>query len=131
MRILLAALAVLGFTGGSSHAQTLDCDQAQTQAAMNTCAEQALQAADADLNQSYAALMNQITPEGQAALRSAQRAWIAYRDAQCSFESAGSAGGSAHAMVVSSCLDALTRAQTARLSAQLNCQEGDLSCGGQ
>lgn len=97
----MVVLSMLGFMSGTGLAGGLDCDNAGTQA------------------------------EGTVTLRSAQRAWIAYRHAQCAFETAGSAGGSASTMVVSLCRDAQTRAQTDRLSAQLNCAEGGLSCAGQ
>ncbi|ESQ76432.1 lysozyme inhibitor LprI family protein [Asticcacaulis sp. AC402] len=35
------------------------------------------------LNATYQALIRQLSPEDQAALRKAQRAWIAFRDADC------------------------------------------------
>lgn len=37
---------------------------------------------DAELNKQYKALMARLAPEGQAALKTAQRAWIKYRDAE-------------------------------------------------
>jgi uncharacterized protein YecT (DUF1311 family) len=98
---------------------------------MDICAGQDFAQADAGLNSNYQALMAKITPSGQASLRIAQRAWMDYRDKECAFETAGSADGSVHPMVETECRTALTRQQTARLKAQLDCQEGDLSCGGQ
>ena len=98
---------------------------------MNECAERSFQAADAELNSTYNALKQKVTEAGLAKLKSAGRAWNLYRDAQCAFESAGTQDGSVRAMVASFCREGLTRAQTKRLAAQLNCEEGDLSCGGQ
>jgi len=98
---------------------------------MNECAERSFQAADAELNSTYNTLKQQVTEAGLVKLKSAERAWNLYRDAQCAFESAGTQDGSVHAMVASSCREGLTRAQTKRLAAQLNCEEGDASCGGQ
>jgi len=43
----------------------------------------------------------------------------------------GTSGGSIHGMMLSQCLTDLTAQQTKRLQRQLNCAEGDVSCGGQ
>ncbi len=118
---LMVALLVLSATAA----------RAQTQTEMNVGADRGLRAADAGLNLVYRALVAKARPAGKAKLRAAQRSWLAYRDAQCAFETIGTAGGSIHPMVLSGCLEKLTRDQTARLNAQLHCQEGDLSCGGQ
>lgn len=112
-------------------AQEADCANAQDQASLNICAQQSYRASDAALNKSYAALSQKVSKEGLAKLKTAQRAWINYRDAQCEFESYGTADGSVHPMIGSACLDQLTQAQTERLNLQLNCVEGDLSCGNQ
>jgi uncharacterized protein YecT (DUF1311 family) len=108
-----------------------NCADPQTRADMNICAGQNFAQADAGLNSNYRALLAKITPSGQASLRTAQRAWLDYRDKECAFETAGSADGSVHPMMETECRTALTGQQTARLKAQLDCQEGDLSCGGQ
>ncbi len=107
------------------------CGDQPNQAAMNQCADAQYRAADKALNASYGKLLAKLSPPGRAALQTAQRAWVAYRDAQCSFDTLGSADGSIHPFVLSQCLEELTRAQTERLSSQANCTEGDLSCGGQ
>ncbi|PZQ96860.1 MAG: hypothetical protein DI533_14940 [Cereibacter sphaeroides] len=129
MKPFLLAVALLTLAGQSAFAQ--DCANAQDQTTMNICAGQSYKAADAELNATYKTLMVSVSPDGGKRLKAAQRAWIAYRDAECAFETLGTADGSIHSMIVSGCLEDLTRAQTARLNAQLNCQEGDLSCGGQ
>lgn len=115
----------------SGFAQDVDCANAQDQTSMNDCAAQSYRASDAALNKTYAALGKTVSKAGLAKLKTAQRAWISYRDAQCEFESAGTDDGSVHPMIVSTCLDQLTQAQTERLNQQLNCVEGDLSCGNQ
>ena len=40
-------------------------------------------------------------------------------------------GGSIHSMMVAICLTRLSDQRTKDLEKQLNCPEGDLSCGGQ
>lgn len=41
--------------------------------------------ANDQLNVTYQALLRQLTPKNQSALRAAQRAWIRFRDVDCSF----------------------------------------------
>lgn len=131
MKIFLVTWAMLGLMASAANAQTVDCANASTQLAMNECAGRSFRAADAELNSTYKALTQKVTKPRLAKLKSAERAGIAYRDAQCAFETAGTEDGSIHPMVVSSCFEGLTRAQTKRLAGQMNCEEGDLSCGGQ
>ena len=115
----------------AASARAVDCANATTQGAMNACAARDRAAADTELDAAFEALQDRVSDEGRDALDEAQRAWIAYRDAQCAFESAGTAGGSVHPMIVATCRAELTRARTERLVRQLECEEGDLSCGGQ
>jgi Lysozyme inhibitor LprI len=68
---------------------------------------------------------------GQAKLQKAERAWLAYRDAQCDFDTMGTSTGSIYPMIYAGCLNALTQTQMEHLNQQLHCKEGDLSCGGQ
>ena len=107
------------------------CGDQPTQTGMNQCADAQYRVADKALNATYGKLLAKLTPPGRSALQTAQRAWLAYRDAQCAFETLGTAGGSVHPFVLSACLEEMTVAQTGRLAAQANCTEGDLSCGGQ
>ena len=57
--------------------------------AAGDCAGAAIEAADAELNRVYQAIMDGVDPqwplaeEYKDALRTAQRAWIAFRDADC------------------------------------------------
>ena len=98
---------------------------------MNVAAYAKYKAADARLNKTYRALLAAATTLGRAKLLAAQRAWLIYRDSECAYETEGTMDGSIHPMMVAGCLESVTRAQTARLNAQLHCQEGDMSCGGQ
>ena len=104
---------------------------AQTQAEMNEQAGVKFHHADAELNTLYRDLMKKVSTPGQAKLHAAQQAWLKFRDAECEFETAGTIGGSINPMVFSHCLTGLTLQRNQQLKAQLTCQEGDLSCGGQ
>lgn len=131
MKRLLLALFLSAGPAFSAGAQDLDCENASDQATMDECANRSYRASDAKLNKTYRALERKVSPAGLSKLKAAQRAWLTYRDAQCAFNAAGTEGGSIHPMVLSMCLDALTTAQTEQLDSQLNCEEGDISCGGQ
>jgi uncharacterized protein YecT (DUF1311 family) len=115
----------------SAFAADADCKNPVDQASMNICADKALKASDKALNDKYHALSQGSSAAGKLKLQGAQRAWIAYRDAQCTFNTMGSIGGSMHSMAYSACVDMLTQAQTKVLEQQLNCDDGDMSCGRQ
>ncbi|WP_424362322.1 lysozyme inhibitor LprI family protein [Methylocystis parvus] len=108
-----------------------DCSEMRTQIEINECEHKKFKKADAALNAAYAKLAAKVSTEGKAKLVEAQRAWIKYRDTQCEFETFGTINGSIHPLEVAQCEAELTMAQTKRLDGQLNCEEGDPSCGGQ
>ena len=83
------------------------------------------------MNAAYQRLMAKISENGRQALREAQRSWIAYRDLECAFDTLGTQTGSIHPMEVALCKTRLTGQRTADLNAQIDCEEGDVSCGGQ
>lgn len=68
------------------------------------CGEAELAVQDARLNKAYKADMADLAdaPDAKAALLKAQRAWIAFRDADCATASALS-GGTIHPIVVQNC----------------------------
>jgi uncharacterized protein YecT (DUF1311 family) len=125
LRLALALLLLAG------PAAAQNCADAQSQTDMDICAGQDFTKADAALNAVYKQLMAKITPAGQASLKKAEKSWLVYRDDQCAFNTLGSAGASVNPMVSATCKTALTTQQTAQLKAQLDCAEGDMSCGGQ
>lgn len=116
---------------GPAPAPAADCANLATQADMNFCEGKNFEKADARLNAVFSKLAAKITPAGKAKLVDAQRAWIKYRDLQCAFDTLGTEAGSIHAMMVAQCLTQTTADQATRLEKQLNCEEGDMSCGGQ
>lgn len=84
--------------------------------------------ADAALNATYSQLMDELSGAAGQRLRTAQRAWLAFRDAECGFQGSAVQGGSAQSMVVSQCLATLTEQRVKQLRFYLNCPEGDLAC---
>ena len=126
-RILLSACLVV--LAGTSIVRAQECDRSDdSQQMMNICAGEDYQAADARLNQAYQDLISSDDADGKRLLQAAQRAWIAFRDAECAHSTAASAGGSIHAMEVSQCLTRLTNDRVKQLAASANCEEGDVSC---
>lgn len=88
------------------------------------------QQADKALNDAYRSIVHRLAddPGAKARLVHAQRAWIAFRDAECDFRSGGVDGGSAAPAVIMVCRTQLTSDRTTRLNTYLNCEEGDLAC---
>ncbi len=108
---------------GTLAAQTPDCTAAVTQQDMNQCAGSSLDQADAELNQTYAQALDKARymdanakAGAEDALRTAQRAWISFRDAACTLEALPFEGGSIQSMIYSGCMDRLTRARTEDLT---------------
>ncbi|WP_051952928.1 lysozyme inhibitor LprI family protein [Methylocapsa aurea] len=104
---------------------------AQTQMELNVKAGNAFTKADKRLNDIYQKLMAKISSSGQASLRDVEKIWIQFRDQECAFETLATVDGSIHPMVLLECKTRLTDQRIKDLEAQLNCEEGDLSCGGQ
>lgn len=127
--IRVVTLACL-FAASPALAEEIDCTTAMAQQEMNICAEMDWQAADKDLNAAYktvlAAMKDMdagLPPElqgAEAALRTAQRAWIDYRDAQCETAGFPMRGGSAEPLLVYGCLRQVTENRTAELLELLN-----------
>ena len=104
---------------------------AQSQMELNAQAAADLRKSDQQLNAVYNKLRAKISDAGKKSLQTAQQSWLRFRDQECEFETMGTVGGSIHSMIVAICLTRLTDQRIKDLEAQLNCQEGDLSCGGQ
>ena len=100
---LLSMLALFG----PDHAMA-ECS-GNTQSEMNECAANDYKLANRDLNAYYSKL------EKTDELVKAERAWIAYRDAECNYQAKPFAGGSAAPMVLASCLADLTKQRLQQL----------------
>ena len=80
-----------------------------TQLEMNQCAANEYRSADKDLNAFYSKL------EKSKDLVSAERAWVAYRDAECAYQVKAVEGGSMAPLVQASCLADLTKQRLKQL----------------
>ncbi len=126
MRWMLLPLALAAVPAAAA----ADCPDATTQMELNQCAGAAAAAADAQLNAAYKEIRARLKGDAETTnlLVAAQRAWVAYRDAECSFEASGSTGGSIYPMVYALCVETVTNARVADFRQYLACEEGDLSC---
>jgi uncharacterized protein YecT (DUF1311 family) len=88
---------------------------AQSQAEMNREAASSFQKADAQLNKVYAQVMTKLDEEGQAKLKAAQRAWLAFRDAQAELEADSMRGGTGATALRSESATATTLKRTESL----------------
>jgi uncharacterized protein YecT (DUF1311 family) len=93
----LSALAFAGFAcpvaTPSSAEEAIDCNQAKSTVEINFCVDKDYQAADKALNEAYATTLKSVRSRDmeapydaksfETALKNAQRAWVAYRDADC------------------------------------------------
>jgi uncharacterized protein YecT (DUF1311 family) len=118
-----ALTLTLAFPAAAARASGPDCDEPQTQAEINACAYEALQEADAELNDEWKSLRTRLRKaeedlgyEGwfDTALEG-QRGWLAYRDGQCAAEGYEMGGGTMEGMEVAYCKARLTRARIREL----------------
>jgi uncharacterized protein YecT (DUF1311 family) len=120
--ILLVSLTVSGPGLRNLYAEARPanpCADPQTQKAINACAEQGYQDADAALNAVYRQLMGRLGNERRAQLKAAQVAWLKFRDAHCRFDSAQYGEGSVVPTLYYGCVTTLTKARTEDLKKNL------------
>ena len=116
--------------GSDSQAGSNSQVGSDSQAGLDERAGAGFAAADAAMNAQYRATLAAMGrmdgldapdarsgPGYQDALLAAQRAWLAFRDAECVAEGYQFRGGSAQGMAVAGCKATLTRARTAQLKA--------------
>ena len=99
------------------------CADAQSQTEMNICWGKQYKAADAQLNAAYREFTSKLNPEETAQLKTAQLAWIKFRDANCEFVADAYKGGSIRPMIAAMCLADVTNARTSELKAQMKERE--------
>lgn len=117
----MIALILLVLLAPAAGSQDWDCTDPHNlpQQAMNYCAGLEFEAADAELNAIWPSLIEQAEendalgiddgrPGYREALVAAQRAWIAFRDANCTYDGYQAKGGSLEPLLVATCKTAMT-----------------------
>ena len=123
--MILLALAIVAQTQAKPN-----CDNPDTQADMNICADIDFRAADQTLNKQWKVNVATMKVHDKAAadlgendgrpsyyetLLEGQRAWLKYRDAHCNSEGYWARGGTLEPALELNCLARLTRARTKEL----------------
>ena len=83
---ILILSAALCYTGA---VQAEDCSDRKGTDEMYSCFEEQLWAAEKRVNELYAFMVSTIPAEYRELLTRSQSTWVAYRDAQCTFQFAG------------------------------------------
>ncbi|HEX3808136.1 MAG TPA: lysozyme inhibitor LprI family protein [Rhizomicrobium sp.] len=132
--ILMGALALMALAAVPARAaddpfKGTNCKSEElNQGQLDYCAGKTYEAADAKLNALYRELTAKYDAPNAAMLKKAEVAWIAFRDAECNYETNGTAGGTINPMEQTICGTNKTNARIAELTAQLKCEEGDMLC---
>ena len=121
MRSLSIAIVLFLILPGAYTAQTTDpCKDAQSTFEMKQCAAKKFKQADDELNTVYRRLMAKLDDEGhKTSLKTAQQAWLKYRDTNCEFESYLNRGGTIYSLVVSDCMTVMTTSRTSEMKEQI------------
>lgn len=109
-------------------AQDVDCNSPQNTVEMRFCASEDFAAADKRLNKAYRTLTRRLDADPLAILKTSQRAWIGFRDAECEFQAYWTKGGTASPQVGTLCMAIMTEARVQQLEAYVNCEEGGMIC---
>lgn len=91
------------------------CDNVISQADINLCTSPEFSNVDKKLNATYAKLMNSLDEDHKVIIKKAQRAWIAFRDLECSAETMDSDGYSIHTFDVNTCISEMTKERIKKL----------------
>lgn len=127
MKMSLIYLALgAGLMSTSVLAETLEeCrEKAASNVEVYECGTKALKAEDAKLNVIYKKVISGLKADPQAfgadaadKLKTAQRAWLKFRDAECEFQAVQMFGGNGAHAIVTDCLRDLTIKRTSELEA--------------
>ena len=130
MKAFLLIAALFAFAAAPARAdEKINCkSQDLNQMQLDQCAVQDFEKSDAKLNALYKTLISKYDAANGALLKDAQRKWLAFRDAECSYETNGTVGGTINPMMDTMCRTRMTDARVKELNTQLYCDEGDLSC---
>ncbi|MEH1966518.1 lysozyme inhibitor LprI family protein [Nostoc sp.] len=99
--------------------QKLNCNNPQTQTAINECTKLSYQNADKKLNQVYQQLLPTLERSRKQKLITAQQAWLKFRDTNCEFERSRYEGGSIAPTIYFGCLESTTKLRTQQLQEYL------------
>lgn len=120
-----ATLLAAAVAAPATAQQAANCDDPQTNSAMIKCADKDYRAADAALNAQWHKTLKIVEKANKETggdadlvkkLRAAERAWIAFRDAECKLRAAQVYGGTMQPVVSITCQTELTQQRTKALA---------------
>ena len=125
-RLLITAIALLALAVPAHAGEAIDCTNATATFELNACAEKELVKTDAAMNEVYKKVLAYVAKsEGEKpydakswedALRASQRAWVAFRDAQCKgLVPISWSGGTGTTAEVLGCMAGMTKARSKEL----------------
>jgi len=117
--ILLIAVAAMSISVSGQKQKPKPCEDAQTQADMNICWGNEYKKADAALNKTYLQLVAMLDEEQKLQLKTAETAWLKYRDTHCEFVADQYKGGSIRPMIAAICLADVTNNRATELKNQI------------
>jgi uncharacterized protein YecT (DUF1311 family) len=122
--LVIASLCV-ALSGAAQEQKKRDpCEEANKSgvtADIVDCSAKKLAEADSELNKTYRLLVSKLgDKKWEVKLRTAQQAWIKYRDANCDYDREFSGGGSAVTFEYNFCLAEMTSARTKELKEMLD-----------
>jgi len=119
-RVALLLFILTAFSAlAQAQKQSEPCANAQTQADMTICWGNQYKTADAKLNQVYRQFTAKLDDAEKTQLKTAQTAWLKYRDANCEFVGDQYKGGTMRPMIAAICLADVTDNRTKELTAQM------------
>ena len=116
------AFLLLASTGSATRAETYEQGQQSAggvDPALNACDAREQAASNDALNQIYGQVLAAIPDGRKSPLRLAERNWIGFRDAECSFRQSAETGGTDAIQIHDRCMIELTRQRTDQLAAAL------------
>lgn len=123
------AAAALVLIGASQFANAADCmAQATTTVQMQSCAQETVDAANAQYAQEYRKLAKVLNAKERQQLNASQKSFLEYQRRACELETGRAAGGSIGGVAQQRCQARLTLWRTDELKRLTDCQEGDVSC---
>ena len=114
----IALFSIGLFTAAHASASNA-CDNATTQADINKCTATELATEDRKLNTSHSKLQHLLNNSEKKQLKTAQLAWIDFRDKACQFDTRNSVGGSIHPTLLNSCLEGYTEQRRMQLEDEI------------
>jgi uncharacterized protein YecT (DUF1311 family) len=117
--LAISTVCALALFASATAAEEWICDKAMSNAETRHCADREFRKHDAELNRLYKKLLQDAASLGDVgpgygvppleALKQSQRAWVAFRDANCHWKSTSFYGGSGQSVIMSTCLAIATR----------------------